>query len=65
MDALESAKVDPPEPKLIAESVTCEVVDGFLVIGNTKHPVFDPINRTMVPDILFYDNTEVNDGVFW
>ena len=38
---------------------TGEVKDGVLRIGNTTVPVYNPDNRTKVPDILFYENPQV------
>ncbi|CAG5132917.1 unnamed protein product, partial [Candidula unifasciata] len=39
-------------------SVTCEVKDGIVRIGETSVPVYNPENRTKVPDILFYENPQ-------
>ncbi|KAK3095149.1 hypothetical protein FSP39_010820 [Pinctada imbricata] len=38
------------------EAITCEVNDGSLRIGKTSVPVYNPENRTKVPDVLFYEN---------
>ncbi|XP_076454368.1 von Willebrand factor A domain-containing protein 8-like [Babylonia areolata] len=40
------------------KAVTCEVKDGMLRLGNTSVPVYNPDNRTKVPDILFYENPQ-------
>ncbi|XP_025079335.1 von Willebrand factor A domain-containing protein 8-like isoform X2 [Pomacea canaliculata] len=39
-------------------AVTCEVKDGILRVGNTSIPVYNPDNRTKVPNILFYENPQ-------
>ncbi|XP_005100871.1 von Willebrand factor A domain-containing protein 8 [Aplysia californica] len=39
-------------------SVTCSVQDGVVRIGNTSVPVYNPENKTKVPDILFYENPQ-------
>lgn len=38
--------------------ITCSVKDGMLTIGNTQVPVFNPGNKTKVPDVLFYENPQ-------
>lgn len=38
------------------KDITCEVKDGKLRIGKTSVPLYNPENRTKVPDILFYEN---------
>ena len=40
---------------------TCagEVKDDVVRIGNTTTPVYNPDNKTKVPDVLFYENTQV------
>lgn len=38
--------------------ITCSVKDGVLTIGDTKVPVFNPENKTKVPDVLFYENPQ-------
>lgn len=40
------------------KAITCEVKDGMLRLGNTSVPVYNPDNRTKVPDILFYENPQ-------
>ncbi|KAL8625507.1 hypothetical protein ACOMHN_014596 [Nucella lapillus] len=40
------------------KAVTCEVKDGTLRLGNTSVSVYNPDNRTKVPDILFYENPQ-------
>ncbi|KAK7499225.1 hypothetical protein BaRGS_00009485, partial [Batillaria attramentaria] len=39
-------------------AVTCEVREGTLRLGHTSVPVYNPDNRTKVPDILFYENPQ-------
>ncbi|GFR87627.1 von Willebrand factor A domain-containing protein 8-like [Elysia marginata] len=39
-------------------SVTCEVKDGIVRIGQTSIPIYSPQNQTKVPDILFYENPQ-------
>ncbi|GFO07343.1 von Willebrand factor a domain-containing protein 8-like [Plakobranchus ocellatus] len=39
-------------------SITCEVKDGVVRIGQTSVPVYSPENQTKVPDILFYENPQ-------
>ncbi|XP_062588748.1 von Willebrand factor A domain-containing protein 8-like [Saccostrea cucullata] len=38
--------------------ITCSVKDGTLTIGDTSVPVFNPENKTKVPDVLFYENPQ-------
>lgn len=38
--------------------ITCSVKDGMLTIGNTQVTVFNPGNKTKVPDVLFYENPQ-------
>ncbi|XP_067669611.1 von Willebrand factor A domain-containing protein 8-like [Haliotis asinina] len=40
------------------KSVTCEVQGDMLRIGSTTVPVYNPQNKTKVPDILFYENPQ-------
>ncbi|KAK7090090.1 von Willebrand factor A domain-containing protein 8-like [Littorina saxatilis] len=40
------------------KAITCEVKDGVLRLGSTSVPVFNPDNKTKVPDILFYENPQ-------
>ena len=37
-------------------SISCEVKDGKVRIGETMVPVYNPENKTKVPDVLFYEN---------
>jgi len=39
-----------------------EVKDGELHIGQTAVPVYNPENKTKVPDVLFYENHQVRTG---
>ncbi|OWF39225.1 von Willebrand factor A domain-containing protein 8 [Mizuhopecten yessoensis] len=39
-------------------SITSEVDNGTLRIGHTTVPLFNPDNKTKVPDVLFYDNPQ-------
>lgn len=39
--------------------VVGEIKDGVLHIGQTTVPVFNPENRTKVPNVLFYENHQV------
>lgn len=36
-----------------------EIKDGELHIGQTTVPVYNPENKTKVPDVLFYENDQV------
>ena len=36
-----------------------EIKDGELHIGQTTVPVYNPENKTKVPDVLFYENHQV------
>lgn len=38
--------------------IVCSVKDGTLTIGDTSVPVFNPENKTKVPDVLFYENPQ-------
>jgi len=40
--------------------ITGEIKDGELHIGQTKVPVYNPENKTKVPDVLFYENQQVS-----
>ena len=40
-------------------NITGEVKNNKLRIGNTEVDVYNPENRTKVPDVLFYENTQV------
>jgi MoxR-like ATPase len=42
----------------VEKSITCGITDGVLRIGNTTVPVFNPENKTKVPDVLFYENAQ-------
>ncbi|KAK0046521.1 E3 ubiquitin-protein ligase RNF14 [Biomphalaria pfeifferi] len=39
-------------------SISCEVKDGIVRLGKTSVAVYNPLNRTKVPDILFYENPQ-------
>lgn len=56
----------PADAALVAketsEQIQCRVEDGRLTIGKTSVDVHKPINRTMIPDIVFYDNAEVSSS---
>ncbi|CAL1547451.1 unnamed protein product [Lymnaea stagnalis] len=41
-----------------AHSMSSEVKDGKVRIGETTVPVYNPQNKTKVPDILFYENPQ-------
>lgn len=43
-------------PEVDASDFVCEITDGELHIGQTKAPVYNPENKTKVPDVLFYEN---------
>lgn len=36
------------------------VKDGVLTIGTVSTPVYNPNEKIKVPDVLFYDNPQVN-----
>lgn len=40
-------------------NITGEIKDNRLRIGNTEVDVYNPGNRTKVPDVLFYENAQV------
>ena len=44
---------------LLMLPVVGEIKDGNLHIGQTTAPVYNPENRTKVPDVLFYENHQV------
>ncbi|XP_064614845.1 von Willebrand factor A domain-containing protein 8-like [Liolophura sinensis] len=60
--SLEEADILKPQQQVTMEaverSVTCEVKDNILRIGNTEVSVYNPENRMKVPDILFYENPQ-------
>ena len=37
-----------------------EIKDNKLRIGTTEVDVYNPENKTKVPDVLFYENTQVS-----
>lgn len=39
---------------------TGEIKDNKLRIGNTEMAVYNPDNKTKVPDVLFYENAQVS-----
>jgi len=39
-----------------------EIRDGELHIGQTAVPIYNPENKTKVPDVLFYENQQVRTG---
>ena len=43
----------------IVDLLLGEIKDGKLHIGQTKVPVYNPENKTKVPDVLFYENHQV------
>ena len=44
---------------------TGEIRNNVLHIGKTAVPVYNPENRTKVPDVLFYENAQVKYFEFW
>ena len=38
--------------------MVCKIDNGFLTIGKTSAPVYDPLAKTKVPDTLFYDTAQ-------
>ena len=36
----------------------CKIDDGFLTIGKTSAPIYNPSTKTKVPDTLFYDTDQ-------
>ncbi|XP_034021432.1 von Willebrand factor A domain-containing protein 8-like [Thalassophryne amazonica] len=50
------------EDKPDAAEPTCDyvstIIDGVLTIGNVSAPVYSPIEKVKVPDVLFYDNLQ-------
>lgn len=43
-----------------ANSLQCQVNDGYLTIGQTKAPVYQKGNQAKVPDVVFYDTNQVS-----
>ena len=41
-----------------ANEMVCKIENGFLTIGKTSAPVYDPLAKTKVPDTLFYDTAQ-------
>ncbi|XP_070538007.1 von Willebrand factor A domain-containing protein 8-like [Ptychodera flava] len=60
--SLEDANIKPFKPELqpmeIEKAVTCEIKEGVLRIGKTQVLVYNPENKMMVPDVLFYENPQ-------
>ncbi|XP_052760098.1 von Willebrand factor A domain-containing protein 8-like [Mya arenaria] len=61
--SLEDLSITPPAQPTqsidnIEKSITCEVKDNKVRIGTTVADVYDPDNKTKVPDVLFYENTQ-------
>lgn len=40
------------------------VKDNVLTIGNVSTPIYNPSVKMKVPDVLFYDNPQVNTHLF-
>ena len=38
--------------------MTCKIEDGFLTIGKTSAPIYNPSTKTKVPETLFYDTDQ-------
>ncbi|KAJ8030585.1 von Willebrand factor A domain-containing protein 8 [Holothuria leucospilota] len=64
-ETLASLDITPSRPTVdqmsladVDKSITCEVKSGILRIGHSEMPVYNPENRTMVPDTLFYENPQ-------
>ncbi|PIK51485.1 putative von Willebrand factor A domain-containing protein 8 [Apostichopus japonicus] len=64
-ETLERLDITPSRPTVesmsladVDKSITCEINNGLLRIGHTEMPVYNPENRTMVPDTLFYENPQ-------
>lgn len=49
-------KVKDDGSEFTDQDISCEVKDNILRIGRTKVPLYNPKNKTKVPDILFYEN---------
>ncbi|XP_077987566.1 von Willebrand factor A domain-containing protein 8-like [Glandiceps talaboti] len=60
--SLDDAGIEPfkqtLDPMDIERAISCEIKDGTLRIGKTQVSVFDPENKMMVPDVLFYENSQ-------
>uniref|UniRef100_A0ABM0MSB4 von Willebrand factor A domain-containing protein 8-like n=1 Tax=Saccoglossus kowalevskii TaxID=10224 RepID=A0ABM0MSB4_SACKO len=58
--SLQDAHIKPFQSNAvdIEKAVTCEIKDGILRVGNTSVSVYDPENKMMVPDVLFYENPQ-------
>ncbi|KAJ8310233.1 hypothetical protein KUTeg_012098 [Tegillarca granosa] len=51
-------KLDATGQEQKDHAITCEVKNGHVRIGETTVPVYNPENRTKVPDVLFYENPQ-------
>lgn len=55
---IHSTKTSTTDSTALDQSITSEISNGKLRIGQTTVPVFNPENKTKVPDVLFYDNPQ-------
>ena len=65
-EELEALNMKPPSgsPEGSTEAgleraLSCQVQDGILRIGNTEVAVHNPETKMKVPDVLFYENPQV------
>ncbi|XP_041484897.1 von Willebrand factor A domain-containing protein 8-like isoform X2 [Lytechinus variegatus] len=61
--ALEDAGIVPPPKESqsiddIEKATSCEIKDNVLRVGRTEMALYNPENRMMVPDTLFYENPQ-------
>ena len=42
-----------------SKNTICQIKSNTLTVGKTSAPVYDPLNKTKIPETLFY-NTEQN-----
>ena len=45
---------------LFAFSLAAKIDGDRLFIGSTSAPIYNPVNKTKVPDVLFYENPQVS-----
>lgn len=51
--------------RLLVSLFSGEIRDGELHIGQTTVPVYNPENKTKVPNVLFYENHQVRAIYSW
>ncbi|XP_074632889.1 von Willebrand factor A domain-containing protein 8-like isoform X1 [Acropora palmata] len=51
-------KESSEQQQVNVNNFVCEIRDSMVHIGQTTVPVYNPENRTKVPDVLFYENQQ-------